>query len=178
MRPALFNPFSFLWVDDNDNLLIKLFNHIIIYNIYNNICNGLGHNQHTHIHLSEILYLSDLYHHSNILLFGSNFFKPQSIIELYNIQVTNVLAHFFRKLGLIFYTATHVRLSKVLVSNFALTFLKYRYLQSLKPTSQPYISLYYIIMVIYSLILLYIFTKLMQFLSGLRTSYVCYYFVL
>ena len=69
-----FQPFSLLWVDDNYNLLIKLFIHVIIYNIYNNICNGLVHNQHTHIQLSEILYLRDLYHHNNILFYGSKFF--------------------------------------------------------------------------------------------------------
>ena len=50
--------------------IIKLVLRIIVSNISLIICNGLGHNQHTHIHFSGLLYLSKLYHHNNILLYG------------------------------------------------------------------------------------------------------------
>ena len=59
-------PFFFHLFYTNYKPIIKLYIHIIIDNIFHQILNGLGHNQHIHIHLSGILYLRELYHHNNI----------------------------------------------------------------------------------------------------------------
>ena len=70
-KASYFQPFSLPLVDNHSKLIIELVIHIIIYNVYHNIFNGLGHNKHIHIHFSGILDLSKLYHHNNILLYGS-----------------------------------------------------------------------------------------------------------
>ena len=59
-------PFFVPWFDTNYNLIIKLYIHIIIDNISHQFFNGLDHYQHSHIHLSGILDLSEFYHHNNI----------------------------------------------------------------------------------------------------------------
>ena len=91
-----FKLFSIPYVDNYSNIIIKLVINIFLSNIYNNIFNGLGHNRHTHIHLSGILDLRELYHKNNILFYGSKniLFSLQSIRYHYNIQVTKCLAHF------------------------------------------------------------------------------------
>ena len=61
-----FQLFFVPWFGTNYNLIIKLYIHIIIDNILHKFFNRLGHNQHSHIHLSETLYLSKFYHHNNI----------------------------------------------------------------------------------------------------------------
>ena len=65
-----FQPFYLTYLFPYYNIIIKLVLHIIVSHIYLIICNGLGHNQHTHIHFSGLLDLSNLYHHNKILLYG------------------------------------------------------------------------------------------------------------
>ena len=77
----------------------------------------MGHNQHSHIHLSEILDLRELYHHNNILFYGS---KNSILPPINNLTLQYpsdiIFGPFYIKPGLIFYTATHVLLITVLVS--------------------------------------------------------------
>ena len=54
-----FQPFFVPWFDTYYNLIIKLYIHIIIDKISHQLLNGMGHNQHIHIHLSGILDLSE-----------------------------------------------------------------------------------------------------------------------
>ena len=56
---------------------------INIDNVYLNIFNSMGHIQNYHISLSEVLYISELYHHNTIPLYGSNqsIYVPFSIIH-------------------------------------------------------------------------------------------------
>ena len=65
-----FQPFYLPYVYPDYNLIVKLVLHLLVSNISYLICNGMGHNQHTHIHFSGLLDMSKLYHHNNILLYG------------------------------------------------------------------------------------------------------------
>ena len=121
-----FQPFPFPLVDNDCNIIIEVFNNIIISNIYHNICNCLGHSQHTHIRFSVILDLRELYHHKKILLYGSKIEFPPHINNLsLKYPSDNMFGPIFIKTGLIFYIENHILLSMVLMSDstFYVTFL-------------------------------------------------------